>query len=453
MNHFKLSFYNVITDIINPEEETPNQILYSTRSGTSVVVKSKIIDALQSGNFAEIDSKVLSKLVDMEILVPSEEVELDTILECNKAAIEDNTDLGIVIQPGASCQLGCGYCGQEHSKKYMDVNLQSAMFKRIERKLSTQQFKSLSVTWYGGEPLMALKQIREISPKLIEMAEQAGVKYYSNMITNALSLKTDVYKELVTKYKIKNFQITIDGDKEYHDQRRYTKLHLPTFDIIFNNILAITNLPDFKKIGGGITIRCNADIENIEGIIPFVHKLVSFKLQEKVQFYIAPIHNWGDNDAAQKGGLSIEEFANLEIDWLFELISLGFKVQIIPERTKIVCMVVNKEAEVYDAFGNISTCWEVPYTPKYENSDSYLGNLRFDVPNEDKDAPMRDWNETIRAGKTWCKTCKILPICGGQCPKHWLDGVPACPTYKFNIEERLILQYINNNTEISTLAL
>lgn len=407
---------------------------------------------MKNREFDKINVNILSELIDMETIVPVDEIEIDTILECNKAAIEDNTDLGIVIQPGASCQLGCGYCGQKHSKNYMDASMQDNMMERIERKLLTNKFSSLSVTWYGGEPLMALRQIKEISPRLIELAERLNIKYYSNMVTNALSLKPAIFRDLVTIQKVSSFQITIDGDAEYHDQRRFTKESLPTFDIIFNNILAITSLPDFSKLGGEIVIRCNADKDNIEGIMPFINKLVGFKLQEKVSFYIAPIHNWGDNDAAEKGGLSITDFADLEIDWMLELIKLGFPVKIIPERTKVVCMVVNKESEVYDAFGNISTCWEVPYTPAYDNSDSYIGNLKFKVPNDDAKAPMRDWNESIRQGKSWCKDCTILPICGGQCPKHWLDGTPACPTYKFNIEDRLVMQYINNNSSIKGLT-
>jgi uncharacterized protein len=35
----------------------------------------------------------------------------------------------------------------------------------------------------------------------------------------------------------------------------------------------------------------------------------------------------------------------------------------------------------------------------------------------------------------------MLPVCGGLCPKSWLEGTPACPSAKFNITERLMLQY------------
>jgi uncharacterized protein len=33
----------------------------------------------------------------------------------------------------------------------------------------------------------------------------------------------------------------------------------------------------------------------------------------------------------------------------------------------------------------------------------------------------------------------FLPVCGGSCPKHWGEGDPPCPSYKFNIQQRLDL--------------
>jgi uncharacterized protein len=35
----------------------------------------------------------------------------------------------------------------------------------------------------------------------------------------------------------------------------------------------------------------------------------------------------------------------------------------------------------------------------------------------------------------------MLPVCGGMCPKSWVEGVPACPPAKFNIAERLMIRY------------
>jgi uncharacterized protein len=453
MQDFKLSFYTVITDILDEDATKPQRILYATRTGRAVVLYDEVLENIKSGNYDQIPNKVLFELISIEAIVPANENELESIIENNQAAIDDNRVLGFTIQPGASCQLGCGYCGQKHSKDYMTSDLYTKMIERIKGKIHNKPYNHLDIMWYGGEPLMALKQIRELTPELLSLTKENGMGYSAGMVTNALSLKEDIFYELVTSLNVKSFQITIDGTAEFHDQRRYTKEgSKPTFDIIFNNILKITSRADFEQLGARISIRCNADKNNIEGIIPFIHLLAEHNLQKKIQFYIAPIHDWGDNNAEKELGVAKNDFAELEIDWMIELIKLNFGVSLLPARKQTVCMVVDPDAEVYDAFGNVSTCWEIPYTPVFENSEYVIGNLKSAKEIVTEDIPMRNWNSNIREGKTWCKTCNLLPVCGGSCPKHWLEGNPACPTFKFNIQDRLVLHYINKTQDIKELV-
>lgn len=454
ISKFKFSYYTIITDILDKTAERPKRILFTTKTGASVILEDVVIQQLQKNIFDDIPINVLSPLLEMEAIIPATENELDVLLHNNQAAIGDNKNLSIVVQPGASCQLGCGYCGQKHTKTYMDMDTQSKMVEHVEQKIKNNPYKSLDITWYGGEPLMALKHIRNISQQLISLAEKNKLRYGASMITNGLSLKEDIFVELVEKYKVTSFQITLDGKAEYHDTRRHTKENNPTFDIIFNNILNIVHLPQYKDLGARINIRCNIDKNNVDGLFPLITLLAEHKLQDKVGFYVAPIHNWGDNNAEKERGIAKNDLAIQEIDWMMELLKLGFSVNILPARKKIICMVVNKDSEVYDAFGNVSTCWEIPYTPVFEDTEYYIGNLKSGtIETDDAKIPMRNWNMDIAKGETWCATCKILPVCGGACPKHWLAGTPACPTYKFNIEDRLVLQYINKNKSLKELAM
>lgn len=452
MQKFKLSFYTVITDILDEEATQPQRILYATRTGRSVLVYDQSLQHIQQNRFDLLSNKLLYELISIEALVPEGENELDMVLSNNKAAIGDSRSLGFTIQPGASCQLGCGYCGQKHTKDYMGNIVYDHMLLRIKDKISKRVYDHLDIMWYGGEPLMALKQIRELTPELLKVAGDNNMKYSAGMVTNALSLKEDIFYECVTELKIKSFQITIDGTAEYHDQRRHTKEgNKPTFHIIFKNLLDITSRKDFKELGAKISIRCNADKNNIDSIIPFIQLLAEHKLQDKINFYVAPIHDWGDNNAEKTVGVPKSNFAIQEIDWMLELIKLNFKVNLLPNRKQSVCMVVQPEAEVYDAFGNVSTCWEIPYTPVFEKSEYVIGNLKSQDKIVTENIPMRNWNDDILTNESWCKGCNLLPVCGGSCPKHWLEGTPACPTFKFNIEDRLVLHYINQRADIKEL--
>lgn len=42
-----------------------------------------------------------------------------------------------------------------------------------------------------------------------------------------------------------------------------------------------------------------------------------------------------------------------------------------------------------------------------------------------------------------CSNCALLPVCGGYCPKHWIDGnKDVCPSIKHNIKDLLQLKYL-----------
>jgi uncharacterized protein len=446
MQDFKLSYYTIFTEVLDETAANKQRILYATRTGQAVILFEEQISLMKANDFSLLPTAVFENLVDLEAIVPADQNELEFLIQNNQEEIDDNKILSFTIQPSASCQLGCGYCGQRHTKDSIDSNVSDLILARIAEKIKTRAYEVLDVTWYGGEPLMALKQIRELSPRLIKLAEENGLRYTAMMVTNALSLKEDIFAELLYNLKINTFQITIDGLAEHHDKRRFVKEgQKPTFSIIFNNVLKITSREDFRDSGASISIRCNADKNNKEGILPFIHYLADHKLQDKIYFYVAPIHDWGDNGVLKSQGIPMDDLAIAEIDWFMELIKLNFKTNLIPLRKKIVCMVVDTGGEVFDAFGNVSKCYHVPYTPVYMGTDYVLGNLKEPEKIQRENIKMQNWNSEIPLGKTWCKTCRFLPVCGGGCPKSWLEEVPPCPTFKYNIADRLVLQYVTKS--------
>jgi uncharacterized protein len=50
-----------------------------------------------------------------------------------------------------------------------------------------------------------------------------------------------------------------------------------------------------------------------------------------------------------------------------------------------------------------------------------------------------DWYDRVEAGRAPCAKCPLLPVCGGACPKLWLEGHTPCPSLRFNWDERLDL--------------
>lgn len=454
MNKFKLSYYSVITDIIDEGDIEKKRIIYSTRTGKALLIKDETYSNIFSNQFEKLTNSEIYRLTEMLIIVPENENELESIMLENSAFIEDRKVLYHVLQPGANCQLGCHYCGQQHTKNFLPKELYTKVIDRIEKKLLSKgkNYKALTFTWYGAEPLMSIKQIRELTPLLKELAIKYNTLYSADMITNGLSLKERIFEELVTDLDIRKFQITIDGMQEDHDNRRYTKSGEKTFEIIMQNIINAVNNPLYTEKKCQIGIRINIDYTNQDSVIPFLELLSSYDILDKVTLQFAEIVDWGQNGAS-KNSLSISDFAEKEIDWILKYIQLGGKSNdFIPERQYASCMVQEKDSEVFDAFGNIFPCYELPYTPIYDNSVYLVGNLKNNENTYKLDNPLRNWPELVKKGEvSYCSKCKFYPVCGGGCPKSWLEGNPSCPSFKFNIEDRLILQHISNKAKITEL--
>src|SRR6267154_2676262 len=306
----KLSYYTFFSDDVNKRGES---ILFCTRSGDSFVVGKKLKTSLLTGAFQEIQEDTFNMLIDSKGIVPADEDELYEIRNENKDFVSDSSELYMVIQPSANCQLGCYYCGQNHTKDYLSKDHSDALIDRINLKASSGNYKSLFIGWFGGEPLMGLSQMRELTPRLKEVAAANNMSYGAAIVSNGLSLKPNIFEELVSKLNVRKIEVTLDGTPEFHDNHRYTKEGGKSFDIIFNNLSQILNRKDFKELNCSISIRCNVDKRNWDGVSDLIKLLAKNNFQDKIShFYPIGIYSWGGNDA-HTNSLSKEEYAKKEL--------------------------------------------------------------------------------------------------------------------------------------------
>lgn len=452
---FKFSEYVIKSDILDENAISPQRIIFSSRSGASLRIDENILQELMVNEFGQIPSDLLDMLFKHEFIVPAHEDEFARVMLQNREEVADLKAFSTTIQPTANCQLGCHYCGQVHKNENMDDSLVDKIVQRVRHKMESGKFNLLDVTWYGGEPLMAYNQIRHMTKEFHQICKDTGTDYTGFMITNGLSLKPDIFKELYLNCDVFKFQITIDGLKEFHDDRRVLKKGRgATFDLIMRNIVNITQLPEYTTHRERpLLIRMNIDQINYHTIPQFLDYLVELGLADKIGLSFAPVINWGDLKFGSNDGLTKEKYAELEIDWFIYAMKLGFDIpEILPERAYQPCMVVDKDAEVYDTEGKVFPCYEFSYTPIYQNENYIIANLKDENPVFNNNVTTRNWFDDLEEGSiSTCKTCKLLPSCGGGCVKKWYmaEPEPACPSYKYNMEDRLVLAYLKEqNPEI-----
>ncbi|HEX3915213.1 MAG TPA: radical SAM protein [Steroidobacteraceae bacterium] len=431
----KLSSYLVISPPFLQDNEPSSVILFATRTGATYQLPRATWEKLSNNEFSAMPDSMLTELRQAKVLVPYEENELRTILNENRNAIENNKHLNYVIQPTAHCQLGCGYCGQQHSRVQLSEINEQAIVEDVRRRLAAGKFAELNLCWFGAEPLAGMRGMRSLTPLLKRVAEAAGSEYRASIITNGLAMSPSVGAELVDDLHVVSITVSLDGTAAYHDARRHTKMGRATYNRILANLLSLVAAVGERPVE--IKVRCNVDRENADGVIPLLHELHERGIHRRIQFYVAPIHGWG-NDAHLRS-LGPEEFAELEIAWLCEMAMLGFNVSLIPAVQRVVCLAVQPQAALVDAHGGLFNCTEVSYVPAYGDPNTYsLGNVRQGESGSAR-ALLGNFNDEVEAGRYDCGSCRMLPVCGGACPKEWDEGRKPCPSAKRNMPERLLL--------------
>lgn len=433
----RLSTYHVATRAFLDEDDgIVKRLIFSTRTATVVVFPEQYWIAARSGNLAALPERMAAELCDLELLVPDDADELATVLARQRAASVEDDRLALVIQPTAACQLACRYCGQEHSRTHLSEAHQDLFLASTRRSLAAGTYRTLGIAWFGAEPLAGLRVMRRMSPRLRALAAEFGCDYASSITTNGLSLTDAVATELVKDHAVRAVTISLDGLRDTHDARRPTKAGGRSFDRIFANVVRLCGRTDLDI---DIDIRANVDRRNADQVVPLLQRLAASGLQKRIRFYVAPVHSWG-NDAHELS-LSPEEFAEKEIAWFAEMARLGFRVSVVPELTPVVCIAVKPDSEVVDATGSLYNCTEVSYVPAYGTPNRFATGHVETGRDPAARQVLGGFHDRIAAGAYGCARCRMLPVCGGACPKQWLEGRAPCPSAKYNIEDRLLLAY------------
>ena len=441
---YNLSRYTVVSDsFCEPGRNTALRALFSTRSGARLVVSDRTWVALQTNPAANVGLALRAALIASKILVPEKDEFAEVLAENKQFQTSDQT-LYQVIQPTAACQLGCDYCGQAHSPRTLsDAHLKDIL-ERVEQKLVTGRFRELSIGWFGGEPLLAQDVMRRASTQLRDLANRLNVEYSAKIVTNGVRLDEAAQAELHEVHRIRYVEVTIDGDEAAHDARRHWKrTEQGSFATILRNVAALLRRPSPRPDVG---IRCNVDARNVEAVVPLMRTLAAAGLHQFLKrFYVASVYSWGNG--ASRLALPPLEFASWEIVWFAEMARLGFPLELIPQRVHETCMVFKPEAELVDAFGTRFNCSEVSYVPSYTVAGENIYALRTDGGST-RATELSTFYDRVEEGAYPCRECPMLPVCGGACPKAWLEGEVPCPPAKHNIGQRLILEYVLENRQV-----
>lgn len=432
----KPSKFNIYID--RPNYET---LIFNSFSDSRVVVDNEFLKIIKNCEQLTDKSRInqLLELKDLGILTEStikEDKEIEYWFHKMKF---DSSILSATILTTLACNLKCTYCFEQgvDSNTSMTQEVITNTCRWLIERMEQIRPKELVIIFFGGEPLLNLKAVKQISKTLFQESRKQNVKLSIDIITNGILL-TPKLIDLLLPFGLRQVKVTLDGDQETHDKMRPLKLtnnkNKGTYKIILDNLLKIKGkVPIF--IGGNYDDNSKA---HIPALLDDLKELGFTNEIEKIAF--KPILGFPNHKKNSIHKIDACSFSETNIDdfyWLVqETEKRGFNPMI-----KIAlgpCEAVRENSFTIDPSGIIYKC------------SAMVGREEYSVGNVTKDWDSSSYNSvnvSFMTSDAWknCMNCKFLPLCGGGCrlgslmQKGKLDEICCEKEYFEKILSKLII--------------
>lgn len=329
----------------------------------------------------------------------------------------------LTIMPTLSCNFKCTYCYEESVPGIMSRAVERRLAKWVETKVKTSQ--SLTVGWFGGEPLLAWNCIRRLSHGFRTACKQYDVKYAASLTSNGYLLDTRIVDQL-DELGITGVQVTIDGPKEIHDRRRPLKSGKGNFEVLVRNLEYLVN----SDLNVAVWVRVNCDSENI-GRVSELFDVLPDCIKQRADIYFAEVYSCasfigheGRHESLPVGGTMSEDpgyvrkklrelqFTSVRIRHGDNPLSVG-KYVFRPKSGYCEADFANRF--VVDPDGDLHKC-TVSFSKELRvGYISDEGKAIFDLPK------LSMWLSKDPFGREKCEKCKALPLCMGGCQSAYLN--------------------------------
>lgn len=396
----KASEYNYI---INKEE---NSYWYNGIEHTyfrlPIDLGHKIQDLLASNESIKRIPEVLKrKMIDNGFIISNHVDEISIIRKRNNEKI-NKKDYFLILLPTLNCNFNCWYCIQSHIPSKMSEKTMEAVKSHIKYMIEVEKIESLQIEWFGGEPLIYLKQvIQPICEYAQNKCKEYNIKYITTATTNGFFLLPDSIN-IIKQLEFRRFQITLDGPKSEHDKVKYQGGCNSAFEHVLQNIDYMLSNTDYIRI----LLRINYTDENLSyRIVDEVNNIISFPNRHKMT--ITPKKVWQE---------SVRKSRYNSLSKLLDLFDAsGYKTARLDVTNDFIPCYANRKyynAINYNADVIKCTACNDLYENKAHGTIKLDGSIAWDNDFISKYEAKSFENEK-------CLSCKKLPICMGVCPRDY----------------------------------
>lgn len=394
--------------------------VYNTLSNALLEIDRESYDIIYKANQIHnrvtcdmIDPDLYSALMDANILTRSNEDDFLKYKSAIYAMRRQTHSMHLTIAPTMDCCFRCDYCFEKYKgKKYMNESVMESIINYVLRQ---SNLKIMKITWFGGEPLMALDEMEKFHNLF---TKKCKIPVISNIITTGYHIDLEAI-QIFKKLMISSIQITLDGVGATHNKIKNHKTDKDVFSKVMDNI----ELLGREASDINVVIRVNLTHENKNEYIELA-KLCEKRFSGFRNIAISPafVLDRGTSDC-EKCSISQLLFNHKDrADFIIDLANKGYHSHFTnyPNPFFYECAIRDTMAIAFDPEGYAYKCWEV------------IGNKDYAIGKISKEGEIINYNEVILNRHLYgadpledaiCKDCKYLPICSGGCPIQRIENV------------------------------
>jgi uncharacterized protein len=324
----------------------------------------------------------------------------------------DKDEIQIFFVTNYSCNFACSYCYQDQYNNpghELNHEIIDAFFSYVLKEFADRK---KYITVFGGEPLLGSPKQKELISYFVSKAVGAGLEL--SFVTNGYSLEE--YTDILSRGKIREVQVTLDGTAATHNKRRFLKGGEGTFDRIVRGIDAAIE----KKID--INLRMVADKENINNL-PDLATFAIDKGWTKSRYFKTQIGRNYELHHCQSVPERLFDRISLYIS-IYELIKKHPHIAEFYKPAYSISKFISENGELpdplFDACPACKTEWAFDYTGQIFSctatvgkQDELLGTFYPEVML--KNDLIEQWEKRDVTAIRECRECPVQLACGGGC--------------------------------------
>ena len=350
--------------------------------------------------------------------------------------------LGLTICPTLACNFRCPYCFEQARSGRMSQEVQDSIVAFAQANMEKFALNRLTVTWFGGEPLLCPDIIESLSARLMEVCQKLGARYEAGIFTNGWFL-TEENLELLERRKVNTIQLTLDGaSPETNDHLRREAGGGSSFTRIMENIKKMR--PYAGTSAPNVVMRYNMNRENAPYFGELAAKIDAIARETGVNItaYPAKMDSSIENPQhIRESALSIDEYGHLASPRSVKNVRNPVNFR------RLYCKAQYIHAYAIDELGDMYKCLELVGRKEF-----VMGNVRnfswFKEPGEGIENMDRFFETIFPEEDKECMACKAFPLCLGGCPRKRIAGERGCMSLKSDLDGYTLARYRKNGGQI-----